>query len=172
MELRKATIEETETAMFLLKESADWLKSIRSNQWSDVLQGEDKHGLADAVAREEVFFFYNSKNHLVGMVAAWKNPTEWDRLLWKTVGFNKEACYLHRVIIRPAYRGKSYGTELLSALKLEFSGEVSELRLDCLASNQKLKQFYEKNGFTNSGSSSDSNGNLFELFLFELTNQS
>ncbi|MBO0473014.1 hypothetical protein IGL98_000850 [Enterococcus sp. DIV0840] len=168
MKLKQATIEETQLAMSLLKESAEWLKETGSNQWSDVLQGEDRHGLADAVAKGEVYFFYNSKNQLVGMAAAWKTPTEWDKLLWENIGFNQSACYLHRIIVRPAYRGKAYGQELLSSLKRKFRDEVSELRLDCLASNQKLIQFYRGNSFINIGSSKDLNGIKFELFSYGL----
>ncbi|WP_181429482.1 GNAT family N-acetyltransferase [Enterococcus plantarum] len=168
MKLKQVTIEETQIAMSVLKESAEWLKEQGSNQWSEVLQGEDKHGLEEAVTKGEVYFFYNSKNQLIGMAAAWKTPTEWDKLLWKDFGFHQSACYIHRVIIRPTYRGKAYGEELLSALKRKFLDEVSELRLDCLGSNQKLIQFYQENGFVNIGSSKDSNENEFELFLYKL----
>lgn len=168
MKLKQVIIEETQIVMSLLRESAEWLNEKGSDQWSDILKGEDRHGLADAVAKGEVYFFYNSKNQLVGMAAAWKTPTEWDKLLWENVGSNQSICYLHRIIIRPAYRGKDYGQELLSSLKRKFSNEVSELRLDCLASNRKLIQFYRGNGFINVGSSKDLNGIKFELFSCKL----
>ncbi|WP_170923061.1 hypothetical protein A5821_003192 [Enterococcus sp. 7F3_DIV0205] len=168
MKLEQAKITDAKTAIGLLKESAQWLKETGSDQWSDVLQGEDKHDLADAVGKGEVYFFYNSKNELVGMAAAWKVPTEWDKMLWQEFGFDQTACYLHRVIIRPLYRRNAYGKELLNALKQRFSGEVSELRLDCLASNQKLVQFYRSNEFINVGSSTDSKGNKFELFSYDM----
>lgn len=168
MRLKQATITDTKTALSILRESAEWLKEIGSDQWSDVLQGKDKHGLAEAVKKGEVFFFYNSSNKLIGMVAAWNTPTAWDKLLWNDFEVEQNACYLHRVIIRPIYRGNSYGKELLTELKTKFKLEVSELRLDCLASNRKLMKFYQENGFTNIGSSNDSNGNKFELFSCRL----
>ncbi|EOH96842.1 hypothetical protein UAY_02573 [Enterococcus moraviensis ATCC BAA-383] len=171
MELKQVTIEETKLALSLLKESAEWLKEIGSEQWSEILSGQDKHGLTNAIEKGEVYFFYNN-TQLAGLVAAWEMPTEWDRLLWKEINEVQKVCYIHRVIIRPIYRGKSYGAELLTALKRKFSGEVLELRLDCLASNQKLIAFYQKNGFINVGSSKDLNGNEFELFSFEMQNQS
>lgn len=168
VQLKQVKKSEAQTAMSLLKESAEWLKETGSDQWADVLKGEDKHGLVEAVTRGEAFFFYNSRNQLTGMAAAWKTPTEWDKKLWENFGFSQTACYLHRVIIRPVYRGRSYGKELLNELKLEFSDKVSELRLDCLASNMKLIQFYQGNGFINIGSSTDSNGIKFELFSYKL----
>ncbi|MBM7689368.1 GNAT family N-acetyltransferase [Enterococcus ureilyticus] len=168
MQLKKVTKTETKIALSILKESAEWLQEIGSDQWSDILQGEDKHGLAEAVERGEVFFFYNNKNQLAGMVAAWKNPTAWDKLLWQEYDPKQFAYYLHRVIIRPNYRGSGYGKELLTELKLKFKTEVSELRLDCLARNQKLIQFYLGNEFVNIGSASDLYGNEFELFSYKL----
>ncbi|OJG73243.1 hypothetical protein RV12_GL000650 [Enterococcus quebecensis] len=168
MKLKEVTTAETQIVMSILKETAEWLKDRGSNQWSEVLQGEDKHELAKAVEREEVFFFYNNENELVGMVAAWKKPTTWDKLLWAGYGLHPNSRYIHRVIIRPVYRGKGYGKELLSALKIRFEGEADMLRLDCLASNHKLVQFYGENEFTNIGSSMDSNGLEFELFSFYL----
>lgn len=168
MSLKQATIMDTTTAMTLLKESAEWLKETGSDQWSDVLQGVDKHGLTEAVEKGEVFFFYNRKKELAGMAAAWKIPTEWDRLLWGEIGIDQAACYLHRVIIRPNYRGKAYGKELLTELKQKFRGQVIELRLDCLGNNKKLIDFYQQNGFINVGSAKDFNGTKFELFSFSL----
>ncbi|WP_242586656.1 GNAT family N-acetyltransferase [Candidatus Enterococcus ikei] len=168
MRLKQVTKDETQIAMSMLKETAEWLKEVGSDQWSEILHGEDKHGLANAVEKGEVFFLYNSSNLLVGMAAAWKTPTIWDELLWEDYGIYQEACYVHRVLIRPIYKGEGYGKELLNALKVKFEGEVSELRLDCLASNYKLIQFYKENKFTNIGSSTDSNGIKFELFSYSL----
>lgn len=167
MELKQAINGEEQTVLSILKETAKWLEEIGSDQWSDILKGQDNHGLTNAIKKGEVFFFYNN-NQLVGMVAAWRTPTLWDKLLWEKYGLNQDVCYLHRIIIRPAYRKNGYGKELLNALKAKFKEEVSELRLDCLASNDKLVQFYRRNKFENIGSSKDSNGTKFELFLCPL----
>lgn len=166
MNLIQAKNDEGKKALDLLKEAAEWLKEQGSSQWSDVLTGEDKHGLAEAVKRGEVFFFYNNEKELVGMVAAWKKPTEWDQQLWGDFRPNKKAVYIHRVIIRPFYRGKNYGEALLTALKNQFRTQGLELRLDCLASNKNLINFYKTNGFKQVGKAQDSNGIIFELFSF------
>ncbi|MFD2308363.1 GNAT family N-acetyltransferase [Enterococcus termitis] len=166
MKLIKAKSEEAQTALALLKETAEWLQEIGSDQWSDVLEGKDKHGLVKAVEKGEVFFFYNNAKQLVGMAAAWETPTAWDELLWKEYGTTQKSRYIHRVIIRPLYRKEGYGKELLDALKKEFETQTNELRLDCLASNHKLVAFYKSNGFTHIGHSQDSTGLKFELFSY------
>lgn len=166
MEVKQATIEEASTVQSLLQETAKWLESIGSSQWKEVLEGNDKHGLSKAVEKGEVYFFYNHKNELIGMAAAWKKPSDWDQLLWKEIGFSKNSYYIHRVIIRPKYRKMHYGDQLLTTLKLYFKSKASELRLDCLASNKHLVNFYSKNDFSNVGKQKDLNEVSFELFSY------
>lgn len=166
MRLQQVSVDESEKALSLLRETAEWLKQSGSSQWSDVLDGEDRHGLVDAVRRGEVFFFHNELDELVGMVAAWQKATAWDQLLWKNHGLQQDAVYIHRLVVRPMYRGQAYGEQLLIALKSKFKASRTEIRLDCLASNAKLLQFYKNNGFKSVGRASDLNGILFELFSF------
>lgn len=171
MEIRKVRITESEKAMEILKETAQWLKDIGSNQWSDVLNGSDKHGLVDAVKRGEVFFYYNNQQ-LVGMFTAWTKASAWDEQLWCNQTKMNEVYYIHRIIIRPLYRRKGYGEKLLTDIKAYFKHKATCLRLDCLASNQKLIDFYKKNDFKNVSTVKNSQGVLFELFCFEIEKQS
>lgn len=166
MELRQVQLEDENTVQFLLQEVAEWLKSIGSSQWNEILKGEDKHELSKAVERGEVNFFHNQKNELIGMVAAWETPSDWDKLLWKKNGFSENSYYIHRVIIRPQYRRMHYGDQLLATLKSFFESKASELRLDCLASNTQLTNFYSKNGFTDKGIQENLNGVAFKLFSY------
>lgn len=167
MRIEKIQSTNSEQALDILKETAEWLKKMGSSQWADVLEGTDKHGLAEAVKRGNVYFYYDNKE-LVGMFAAWKEPSSWDQLLWGAESTFSNAYYIHRVIIRPKYKGKNYGDQLLTDIKSQFKCEVEELRLDCLASNQKLVSFYSRNKFNKVKTSKDSNGELFELFSYEL----
>lgn len=167
MRIERAATTDSRQALRLLIETAEWLRGKGSSQWSDVLEGADKHGLAEAVQRGDVYYYYNHEE-LVGMFAAWKTPSDWDRLLWGTLTEAGNACYLHRIIIRPAYKGKGYGNQLLTDIKTYFKNEVKELRLDCLASNPKLVSFYSKNGFKKVATSQDSQKIEFELFSFKL----
>lgn len=170
MKIRQAKLEEVTAVQFLLLEAAKWLKSIGSDQWKEILEGNDKHGLSKAVKKGEVYLFCNKKNEVIGMAAAWENPSEWDQLLWKEVGFSENSYYIHRVIIRPCFRKMHYGDQLLTTLKLYFQSRASELRLDCLASNRKLVSFYSKNNFSNVGVQKELNGVPFELFSYMFNN--
>ena len=166
MEIRQVKINEVKMVQELLKETAEWLKSIESNQWEEILDGNDKYDLSKAIKKEEVYFFYNRNRELAGMFAAWKEPSEWDQLLWKKVGLSQNTYYIHRVIIRPTFRNMNYGNLLLENLKNFFQPKASELRLDCLSSNKKLIEFYTRNDFNNIGSKKNAQGELFELFSY------
>lgn len=166
MEIRQVKLDKVNTVQSLLHETAEWLQSIGSSQWKEILAGDDKHGLSQAVEKGEVYFFYNEKNELIGMAAAWEKPSDWDHLLWKEIGFSENSYYIHRVIIRPQYRKMHYGDQLLTTLKLYFQSKASELRLDCLASNKHLLNFYSKNNFNKVGTQKDLNGISFELFSY------
>jgi ribosomal protein S18 acetylase RimI-like enzyme len=166
MILKQATKEQAHIAMELLKETAEWLRDQGSTQWSDVLNGEDKHGIVQAVINGNVYFYYDEKEQLVGMAAAWSKASPWDQYLWKAVEAQENVCYIHRVIIRPPFRGMAYGKQLLDALKAEFKGKVTALRLDCLSSNHKLLDFYKKNNFKHISSTNDNQGTKFELFSY------
>lgn len=167
MRIEKAASTDSKQVLEILKETARWLKEIGSKQWADVLQGADKHGLAEAVKKGDVYYYYN-REQLVGMFAAWKKPSAWDQLLWDKRANVANVYYIHRIIIRPAYKGKGYGDRLLTDIKTYFRNNADELRLDCIASNLKLVSYYSKNNFEKVGTSKDSQKTLFELFSFKL----
>ncbi|MGC6770494.1 GNAT family N-acetyltransferase [Enterococcus sp. LJL51] len=163
MNIRKAGLQDTKTVMEMLKEAAVWLKSKGSSQWSDVLAGTDKHNLTEAVERGDVYLF-NQNDEVVGMAAVWNLPTKWDCELWSNIGLSQDAYYIHRLIVHPNYRGKAYGSQMLKVIKAHFQNTAAELRLDCIASNDKLVRFYQEQGFRNAGTVQLENDGSFELF--------
>ncbi|MBL1224697.1 GNAT family N-acetyltransferase [Enterococcus sp. BWR-S5] len=153
--------------MGLLKDTALWLKERGSSQWGDVLEGTDKHNLLGAVQKGDVYLF-SKKHEVVGMAAIWETPSAWDEELWKEVGFSGKAYYIHRLIVHPKYRGKGYGSEILTTIKEQFAKSAYELRLDCISSNPSLITLYSKNDFINQGSVKESKGGQFELFSYRI----
>lgn len=166
MGLKKVDVVETEKAVEILRETAEWLQRRGSLQWAEVLDGKDKHGLAEAIKNGEVYFYFNQKNQLAGMLAAWNKPTAWDQQLWQKQQKTNSAIYIHRLLVRPNYRGKGYGKQMLDEVKELFHSKVTEIRLDCLASNEQLIAFYKGNGFRQVGTGKDLLNIKFELFAF------
>ncbi|WP_161879479.1 GNAT family N-acetyltransferase [Alkalibacterium sp. MB6] len=131
----------------LLYETAVWLSTKGSSQWSGLLKGEDVHNIERAIQRKEVFIVSDDEV-VVGTFALWNTQTEWDKDLWGE-DTSEDYLYLHRVALSPHAHGKNYGRSLLSAAK-EVAKEQNkkEIRLDCIASNDYLNKFYQSNGFT------------------------
>lgn len=143
--LKTVRKKETKIALNVLKETAEWLKNQGSSQWSDLLDGKDKHKILEAINKKQVFFL-KKHQEIIGMVALWKDPSIWDKQLWKKHKF-VDAYYLHRLIISPRYRGRQLGSQLLTIIKEKAKKEeVFEIRLDCLENNTVLVNFYKEQG--------------------------
>ncbi|ESU32953.1 hypothetical protein G3A_07880 [Bacillus sp. 17376] len=54
---------------------------------------------------------------------------------------------MHRLAVLPVHIGKGFGKELLNWIEKSFSTDKTYLKLDCVADNSKLNQFYLANGF-------------------------
>jgi GNAT superfamily N-acetyltransferase len=55
--------------------------------------------------------------------------------------------YLYQIAILPEYQGKGYGPAITSWAREYANGMGKPLYLDCWAGNEKLKSFYQENGF-------------------------
>lgn len=130
----------------LLHETAVWLNKKGSTQWSGLLRGEDVHNIKEAIQRKEVFIVDNGEE-IIGTFALWNKQTNWDKDLWGEEA-STDYLYLHRVALSPDAHGNNNGKLLLDAAKeVARKQNRTEIRLDCIASNDYLNKFYSRNGF-------------------------
>jgi ribosomal protein S18 acetylase RimI-like enzyme len=144
--------EDTEEVLSLLAETALWLQSQGSSQWSALLHGEDSHNTPAAIHRGDVFVF-KKEAEIAGMVILMQKPSPWDYKLWGDKAHAQDgALYLHRLAIRRKYAHTGLGKSILlwsiNGIKFEHKSLV---RLDCGASNSTLNAFYARNGFSHVG---------------------
>src|SRR5690554_178595 len=142
----EAELKDLDRVKRLLYDTALWLSEKGSTQWSGLLKGEDVHNIEGAIERKEVFLVYKS-DKLIGTFALWSKQTEWDKDFWG-VDESTDDFYLHRLALSSDEHGNNAGNLLLSKAK-EVAAEKNKngLRLDCIASNKYLNQFYKNNGF-------------------------
>ena len=79
-----------------------------------------------------------------------------------------EAGYVHSLAVRPHLHGHKLGETLLEWAKIYVRSHNRKcLRLDCVASNQILRNYYEKLGFNFCGEATyeDFTGALYEFAL-------
>ncbi|RUS47213.1 GNAT family N-acetyltransferase [Cohnella sp. AR92] len=160
---RQARPEDASKVMELLVQTAAWLRSTGSTQWSGLLEGVDSHNTVDAVARGDVFVF-EGDGHLAGMVMLLRQPSQWDKELWGETG-HEGSVYLHRLAVSRLYRGRQLGRDMLNWAKngIRFEGQ-DRIRLDCIADNPVLNDFYARMGYRHRGIS-ESGFCKYELLL-------
>lgn len=130
----------------LLYETALWIKEKGSTQWAGLLKGEDVHGVASAIERNQVHLVYKD-SELIGTLALWEKQTAWDKDLWGE-DKSEDFYYLHRIAVEKNQHGKDRGKLLIDAAKeLCRSNHKKGIRLDCIADKPYLNTFYQANGF-------------------------
>ncbi|MCJ8011908.1 GNAT family N-acetyltransferase [Paenibacillus sp. KQZ6P-2] len=138
--------EDKEAVNALMVQAASWLKSKGSRQWNELLAGEDRHGVADAIDRGDVFIF-KQDDMIAGMVILQQHASNWDRSLWGEEG-HETSIYLHRLAINREFAGKQLGSAILHWAEhgIRFPGK-DRVRLDCIASVPALNRLYSGAGF-------------------------
>ncbi len=74
-------------------------------------------------------------------ILQWSDPFWWgDR--------PPDAGYVHKLAIRPAYKGRGLGIEMLRWAEAKARSEGKKfLRLNCIAEDRGIRDYYEKAGF-------------------------
>ncbi|MCC5894799.1 MAG: GNAT family N-acetyltransferase [Alkalibacterium sp.] len=144
--IKEAKGEDVSTIKGILYDTAVWLKKKGSTQWAGLLKGEDVHNIQKAIEKKEVFLVY-SNNEVIGTFALWDVQTEWDKDLWGTADHNNYY-YLHRIAVDRSRPEKSKGRRLIEGAKeIAALNHKKGIRLDCIASNDRLNAFYSNHNF-------------------------
>ena len=124
--------------MRLRDDAATWLLALGIVQWA---VGEIS--VADvraAISRGEVQVLRHS-----GVVVATVTVTGSDEVVW-AVGDNVVARYVHRLVVARGHPG--LGAAVLAEVEVRSAGEgAAVVRLDCVESNVRLRQWYAARGY-------------------------
>ena len=83
------------------------------------------------------YVLYDEKENIIGCFCIEKNINiEWIE--------DKEFTYISSVCLHPDYQGKGLGKKLIQNA---IENSSNNIYLDCWSGNNKLKSFYEENGF-------------------------
>ncbi|MFD7521827.1 GNAT family N-acetyltransferase [Paenibacillus chitinolyticus] len=139
----------------LMVETAKWLRSKGSTQWSGLLSGSDDHDMAGALEREEVVVFKAAEGTLLACAILQQEAEDWDRKLWGLApGETGTSIYLHRLAINRGHAGRNLGKTVMEWIRQEMSFPGKDrIRLDCIGSNETLNTFYKTCGYTYIGES-------------------
>ncbi len=149
LHIRMATTKDSVQVHHLLKTLAEWMKDTKINQWSFLLEGEDDE-LKEWIF-EGLTFIVEKDEELIATFTLLPEAGEWDKHIWGD-DLPANTSYLHRLAISPEYMRQGIGQKVIEWISTR---EIHRIRLDCVADNKKLNQFYENNGFELKGITDD-----------------
>ena len=143
--VRLAVSDDGQRIIKLLKTIAQWMQGHGINQWQYLLSGGDDNEILEAVKHQETYIV-QSDEELIATFTLSNTQSEWDRHIFGESN-EEDSVYLHRLAILPKHMGKGLGKEILQWIEQNYSTDKNYLKLDCVADNSKLNQFYLANGF-------------------------
>jgi len=122
-------------------EAMQWMKSKQINQWLD--EQVTLEAVEYCFGLSEMFLIKDGSNTAVGTFFI----VDSDPHLWGDEGDGRSG-YLHRLVVKREYTGHRLGFKLLELAEAYLKNCGKTLfRLDCMADNPKLNDFYRAAGF-------------------------
>jgi GNAT superfamily N-acetyltransferase len=138
--IRRARPDEIEVVLAVLADAAAWLRARGVEQWPDQFPTD---WVTPAIEAGETWLAELDGRIIGSLVEQWDDPLFW-------AGYPSDAGYLHRLAVRR--HGGGLGARLLLWAEDHAAGEgKTYLRLDCVASNESLRAYYERAGYDHVG---------------------
>ncbi len=155
LRIRQARPGDVDVIIMILEEAAQLAASKGMPMWPLEFQAEP---IAGGIERGEIYLA------LVGEQAAGTLTLQWsDPVVWGTMA--ADTGYVHKLAIRRAFAGRQLGLRLLAwAEEAVAAAGRSFLRLDCVATNPVLRDYYERAGFVYRG---EAHGIGWQASLYE-----
>ena len=124
----------------ILEEASRWLSSKGlESQWRP--SPAFRQTIKDNIERGDVYVVKDLEGTVGTITLQWSDKKFWGDL-------PPDAGYIHKLAITRSHAGHHLGLRLLNWAEAKIRSEgKSYLRLDCLASNKIIRQYYEKAGF-------------------------
>jgi len=136
----RAQLGDLDRVLEILEEASRWLSSKGlETQWlpSPIFRQTIKNN----IERGDVYVAKDVEETVGTITLRWSDKEFWGDL-------PADSGYVHKLAIKRSYGGKRLGLRMLQWAEAEARAEGKRhLRLDCLASNKTIHDYYEKAGF-------------------------
>lgn len=139
--IRRAHPREAPTVAAMWTEAGQWLATIGSDQWQYPARAER---IAASIAAGECWLVERAREPVATITLdGYADPD-----FWRSDDDPDDALYAHRMVVRRAAAGAGLGAALLdwAGARVELAGR-RWLRLDAWRTNQRLRSYYEGQGF-------------------------
>ncbi|TFJ91455.1 GNAT family N-acetyltransferase [Lentibacillus salicampi] len=146
--IRKAEADDAETVIGILRDAAEWLVNRGIHQWDFYLTEEAASEIREAI-KAGTTYLVTDNTQPVATFNLSQLQNDLDVSIWGNR--HDDALYLHRLAVNINYRRQKIGKQLLEWIMENSPADCEVLRLDCVADNPGLNQFYIDAGFIFSG---------------------
>jgi ribosomal protein S18 acetylase RimI-like enzyme len=163
LKLHRATLADFEAVNTILMDAASWLKSRDIHQWSFFLTPQGVDFVRHRIATAETYLIHDPTDDAIAtFTLQWK-----DEEIWGPRGLDNQAGYIHGLAVARRAAGNGLGKMMLDRASMMIAQNNRPLaRLDCMAENPPLCDFYRRAGFVDLGVG-ESNITSKSLRLFE-----
>lgn len=144
--VRLAAEKDSAIILQLLRHVAVWLEEKGFSQWEHLRSGDENEELRQDIAAGKTYIVENTSGNAVATFNLSQEQNSWDKAMWGERHDN--ACYLHRLAVNRDHQNKQIGRKLLRWIDNHIVIHDGYLRLDCVAANQRLNDFYQRAGFS------------------------
>jgi GNAT superfamily N-acetyltransferase len=144
-ECKLALIEGSDLIIQILKQVAGWMKDNGIDQWRYLLEGGDDNEIIEAVVNKNTYIVIKD-SEIIATFTLSTTQSEWDKHIFGEDVLGN-AFYLHRLAILPTYMNQDLGKNILTWIQENNKSGKEYLKLNCVAGNIKLNNFYKCNGF-------------------------
>jgi ribosomal protein S18 acetylase RimI-like enzyme len=139
LEVREARIADLDAVMSMLEEAARWMIRRGIEGWTP--GAFSRRRIADLMESGEMYLALLDGKPVGIFALQWS-----DRETWGNVP--DDAGYVHGLAIRRDFAGMGLGLEMLRRMEhMVYRAKRECLRLDCVADNEALNEYYRRAGF-------------------------
>ncbi|WP_106494963.1 GNAT family N-acetyltransferase [Lentibacillus sp. Marseille-P4043] len=147
--VRLANEQDTAIVLQLLKDVANWLREKGIQQWGYLGSGGEDQEINQDILAGTTYVVEDAQGNIVATFNLSPKQNDWDVEMWGER--NDEAYYLHRLAVARGHHNQQIGKRLLRWIDDNMLMNDGYLRLDCVAGNPVLNDYYQQAGFTFSG---------------------
>ena len=146
--IRRAGLADFEEVYSIVAEAARWLQSRGISQWDSYLRDEGMPWLRRRIETAETYLVLGLRGESIAtFTMQWEDPR-----IWGDRGKDGRAGYVHGLAVRRSAAGRNLGFDIMNlAAEMAAAKPRELLRLDCMATNEGLCDYYRRAGFVGVG---------------------
>ena len=148
LRVNRVTAADFDAVYAIVAEAAAWLQSRDISQWSWFLTDPGKDLIRHRIETAETYLVLDPRAQPVATFTV-----QWDdEMIWGPRGKDGTAGYVHGLAVRRRAAGIGLGLQMLEwSANLIAQKSRRLIRLDCMAKNEPLCNYYRRAGFTDAG---------------------